>query len=155
MIGKHTTIVCWRSHVAPYTLLLVDRHHAFRQIVQQLLVEQYADMVTVVGVAGDVTTALALVEELSPQVTLLGLGAEERADLQLIPHLHQVRPATVVIVMLLTVSEAHTTAAATAGAAAWFSKDRLRTDFLPALQQAMASAGRPPAAENPSASETG
>ena len=75
--------------------LVVDDHTDIRELLRIQLDEQ--PDVTVVGVASDGVEAIAMAEELQPDVLLLDLGMPRLSGLEALPRLREVSPLTKIV----------------------------------------------------------
>ena len=116
------------------TLLLVDDHPAARDALR-LRVELEPDL-TVVGEAGDASTALALAAQLAPDVVLMDLKLPGMDGIEATASLRHRTPATVVVVFTLYESARTRTDAQTAGAAACIGKQEPAEVLLHAIRRA-------------------
>jgi DNA-binding NarL/FixJ family response regulator len=103
------------------TVLVVDDHPAVRAALCRLLQAQPG--IRVVGVAGTVGEAAAIVEALHPAVTLLDLSMPGEGGLDALPRLKHLHPDGRVVVYSLHDEPAYQRAALSEGADGYVVKD--------------------------------
>ena len=103
------------------TVVVVDDHPAVRAALCRLLQAQPG--IRVVGVAGTVGEAAAIVEKLHPAVTLLDLSMPGEGGLDALPRLKHLHPAGRVVVYSLHDEPAYQRAALHEGADGYVLKD--------------------------------
>ena len=116
------------------TLVLVDDHPAARRAVR-MRVELEPDLL-VVGEAGDAPTALALVEQLAPDVVLMDLALPGMDGIEATAALRGRAPASVVVVLTLYDTARNRTDSHAAGAAACIGKQEPTEVLLSAIRRA-------------------
>ena len=116
------------------TLLLVDDHPAARRAVR-MHVELEPDL-GVVGEVGDAPTALALAEQLAPDVVLMDLELPGMGGIEATADLRRRTPASAVVVFTLYDSDRNRTDAHAAGAAACVGKQEPAEVLLSAIRRA-------------------
>jgi len=114
-------------------VLLVDGQAEVRQGLRMRLAIE-SDM-AVVGEAGNVEEALALVQTLDPDVVVLDLGRRDLDSVNIIQHLHEAAPAAAVVVLTLCSDEDTRGRAQEAGAQAFLEKRGGAADLLQAIRQ--------------------
>lgn len=118
--------------MAPLVVLLVDSSPIFLQSVVQFVQESAPDQIVVGGAESKGAEALALVERLSPDVVLWGIGMPALPQLQLLPQLRAILPQANIIVLGL-LEEGYQQLALAAGADMFLLKDGLTATLLPAI----------------------
>ena len=121
------------------TLLLVDDHPAARDALR-VRVELEPDLV-VVGEAGDALTALALAEQLAPDVVLMDLALPGMNGIEATAALQRRAPASAVVVFTLYDSAQNWTDAHAAGAAACVGKQEPIEVLLRTIRRLVGSPG--------------
>lgn len=124
----------------PISVLLVDNNPRFLRIATRFLQEH--DDVTVVGAAGGGEEALALAQDLQPDMVLIDLAMPGLSGLETIPRLRAVLPKVGIIVLTMLDINSYRQAALAAGANDLVPKVTLNTDLLPAIRR-VAQAARP------------
>lgn len=122
----------------PRRLLLVDDHPVFRAGLKQFL--DFQAGLSVVGDAPDLTLALALAEELRPDLILLDLSLKDASGLELFPLLRGRGLAMPVVVVSMHEEDHHVEQARRAGAAGYAMKARGPTDLLATVQRVLVEA---------------
>lgn len=117
------------------SVVIVDDHALFRNGLHQLLTSRDVD---VVGMTGDPTEALALVESTSPDIVLLDLRMPEISGLELLRQLKQARSSQCVVILTTSVEEQDLMEALKLGAMGYLLKDMELDDFVQLLEQALA-----------------
>jgi DNA-binding NarL/FixJ family response regulator len=126
----------------PISVLLVDDNPVFLRIAARFL--QQHDDVVVVGVAGGGEEALALAQDLQPELVLMDLAMAGLSGLETIPRLRAVRPEVGIIALTVLDTNSYRQAALAAGANDFVPKASLDTDLLPAIRRvAQADPSRP------------
>jgi two-component system response regulator NreC len=118
------------------TIALVDDHAVVRGALEALLEGQ--DDLEVVGEAGDIATARAVVAEEQPQVLVLDVNLPDGIAVDAIPELRQASPRTEIV--LLTMERDLTLArrALDAGACGYLFKDSAHLELIEAVRAAAA-----------------
>jgi len=117
----------------PISVLLVDDNPAFLRIATRFL-EEHEDVV-VVGAAGGGEEALALAEDLQPDIVLIDLAMPGLSGLETIPHLRAVLPGVGIIALTMLDTNSYWQAALAAGADDFVPKASLDRDLLPAMRR--------------------
>jgi DNA-binding NarL/FixJ family response regulator len=117
----------------PISVLLVDDNPAFLRIATRFLQEH--DDVAVVGAAGGGEEALALAEDLEPDIVLIDLAMPGLSGLETIPRLRAMLPAGGIIALTMLDTNSYWQAALAAGADDFVPKVSLDTDLLPAIRR--------------------
>jgi DNA-binding NarL/FixJ family response regulator len=117
----------------PIRILVVDDNATFLEIVLEYLRRQ--DQLAVVGATQRGQEALALAQQVRPQVVLLDLRMPDLPGLEAIPHLRASLPGLGIIILTQHSLEAYRQAALAAGADEFVSKRRLIPDLLPAIRR--------------------
>jgi DNA-binding NarL/FixJ family response regulator len=117
-------------------ILLVEDHAILREGLRALL-ELEPDF-KVVGEASDVDGALAVIEELQPQLCITDLALPRRSGISLISELHARNTRTRVLVLTAHNTEEYIRAALNAGAQGYVLKDSGRADLLQAIRVVVA-----------------
>ncbi len=105
------------------------------RLVADYLRERCPDEVTVQGSATRGEEALALAQDLRPDVILLDLNTPALPGLEVIPRLRAILPEAKIIVMTLHNQAPYRQAALAAGADEFVDKVALSTDLLPAIRR--------------------
>ena len=125
----------------PLRLLIVDDHEAFLNAAERQL--RRVEQVMVVGRGTNGIEAVALADELKPDIVVLDLAMPEMGGLQATRLIKaQDDPPFVVIASHFDDAE-HREHAQRAGADAFISKLNYATELLPVLEQRLAGAGAP------------
>jgi two-component system NarL family response regulator len=111
-------------------VLLVDDNEAFRRVAAEFLERQH-ELIVVGAICGG-EEALAQVQDLGPQVILIGL---DRPGLETISRLRKVLPDVGIIALTLLKGNAYRQAALAAGADDLVRKAEVVTDLLPAIRR--------------------
>jgi DNA-binding NarL/FixJ family response regulator len=117
----------------PISVLLVDDNPAFLRLITRFLQEH--DDVVVVGAAGGGEEALALAQDLQPDVVLIDLAMPGLSGLEAIPRLRAVLPAAGIIALTVLNTNSYLQASLEAGANDFVAKASLNTDLLPAIRR--------------------
>jgi DNA-binding NarL/FixJ family response regulator len=118
--------------MAALVVLLVDSSPIFLQTAVRFLEGYAPEQVLVADAVYHGAEALALVEQLRPDVVLWGIGMPALPQLQLLPQLRARLPQAGIIV-LGSLDEGYRQAALAAGADLFLIKDDLTTTLLPAI----------------------
>ncbi len=110
-------------------------HPLLLRLVTDYLRECCPDEVTVQGTASGGDEALALAQDLRPDVILLDLKMPARPGLEVIPRLRAILPTAGIIVMTLHNQAPYRQAALAAGADEFVDKAALSTELLPAIRR--------------------
>lgn len=119
----------------PVTVLLVDDHQPWLDIVTRFLKEHCLNEVAVVGTARGAEDGLAHAQRLRPDVILLDLRMPGMSGLEAIPRLRRLVPGTGIIALTLLTPGPYRIATLAAGADGFVSKDTLYSDLLPTIQR--------------------
>jgi DNA-binding NarL/FixJ family response regulator len=111
-------------------VLLVDDNEAFRRAATEFLQRHHE--LTVVGAIRGGKEALAQVQDLQPQVILIGL---DKPGLGIISRLQKVLPGVGIIALTLLEGNAYRQTALAAGVDDLVCKAELTTDLLPAIRR--------------------
>jgi DNA-binding NarL/FixJ family response regulator len=117
----------------PISVLLVDDNPAFLHIATRFL-QQHHDIV-VVGAAGGGQEALALAQELQPDIVVIDLAMPGLSGLETIPRLRAVLPEVGIIALTVLDTNGYREAALAASANDFVPKATLDTDLLPAIRR--------------------
>jgi DNA-binding NarL/FixJ family response regulator len=117
----------------PISVLLVDDNPSFLHIATRFLQEH--DDVAVVGVASRGEEALALAQDLQPDIVLIDLAMPGLSGLETIPRLRAVLPEVGIIALTVLDTSSYWQAALSAGANDFVPKTKLNTDLLPAIRR--------------------
>jgi DNA-binding NarL/FixJ family response regulator len=117
----------------PISVLLVDDNPVFLRITARFL--QQHDDVVVVGVAGGGEEALALTQDLQPDIVVIDLAMPSLSGLATIPLLEIVLPEVGIIALTVLGTNSYRQAALAAGANDFVPKASLDTDLLPAIRR--------------------
>jgi DNA-binding NarL/FixJ family response regulator len=130
----------------PISVLLVDDNPAFLRIATRFL-QQHGD-IAVVSAAGGGQEALALAQDLQPDIVVIDLAMPGLSGLDTIPRLRAVLPKVGIIALTVLDTNGYRQAALAAGANDFVPKATLDTDLLPAIRRvAQAGPPRPRAAD--------
>ena len=113
-------------------VVIADDHRVVRSGLRLLLGEE--PDIEVVGEAGDVPGALALVDELGPEVLVLDLNMPGRHGLEAIPEIVASHPQTRIVVLTMQSEAGFARAAMQAGAGAFVLKDAAETELKRAVR---------------------
>jgi DNA-binding NarL/FixJ family response regulator len=118
------------------SVLLVDDNERFLRLAAGALARRHPSRLTVVGAARNSAEAIAMVEELRPDVVLLDLRLGAESGLELIGPL---RRAGAPIVVILTMHDpaSYEHAALAAGASGFVTKARMTPDLWPIVERAL------------------
>lgn len=116
-------------------LYLLDDHTIVREGLRAVL---EANGMTVVGESDSVTTALAEIERLVPDVVLLDLGLRERSGLDLLPQLSALGLPTRVLVLTVSDRPWHVAEAVRLGAAGYVLKGASAEEVKHAIEDVLA-----------------
>ena len=119
------------NKMKPISVLLVDDNPSFLHIATRFL-EQHDD-VAVVGAAGGGEEALALAQDLEPDIVLVDLAMPGLSGLATIPLLRVILPKVGIIALTVLDISSYRQAALAAGVNDFVSKASLSTDLLPAI----------------------
>jgi DNA-binding NarL/FixJ family response regulator len=111
-------------------VLLVDDNEAFRRVASDFL-QRHHELIVVGAICGG-EEALAQVQDLGPQVILIGL---DRPGLETISWLRKVLPGVGIIALTLLNDNVYRKAAMAAGADDVVLKAELTTELLPAIRR--------------------
>ena len=120
-------------NMKPISVLLVDDNPNFLRIATRFL--QQHDDIVVVGAAGGGQEALALAQDLQPDVVLIDLAMPGLSGLETIPRLRAMLPAVGIIALTMLDTNSYREAALEANANDFVPKASLDTDLLPAIRQ--------------------
>ena len=128
------------------SVLLVDDNPAFLRILTRFLQEH--DDVVVAGAAGGGEEALALAQDLQPDIVLIDLAMPGLSGLETIPLLRAMLPEVGIIALTVLDISSYRQAALAAGVNDFVPKVSLNTELLPAIRRvAQANPSRPRAAD--------
>lgn len=117
----------------PISVLLVDDNPVFLRIAARFL--QQHDDIVVVGAAGGGQEALALAQDLQPELVVIDLAMPGLSGLATIPLLQVVLPKVGIIALTVLDTNGYRQAALAAGANDFVAKASLDTDLLPAIRR--------------------
>ena len=120
--------------MSPIRVLIVDDHEIVREGLQILLAEE-SDF-EVVGATGDGTSALALAEQLNPDVILMDLVMPGLDGIETTKRILKNNPAARVLILTTFADDQRVRDAIRAGAIGYLLKDVLKIDLLRALRDA-------------------
>ncbi len=120
--------------MSPIRVLIVDDHEIVREGLQILLAEE-SDF-EVVGATGDGTSALALAEQLNPDVILMDLVMPGVDGIETTKRILKNNPAARVLILTTFADDQRVRDAIRAGAIGYLLKDVLKIDLLRALRDA-------------------
>lgn len=130
----------------PISVLLVDDNPAFLRIATRFL--QVHDDILVIGAAGGGEEALALAQDLQPDVVLIDLAMPGLSGLATIPLLRAMLPEVGIIALTVLDIKSYRQAALEAGANDFVPKASLNTDLPPIIRRvAQADPSQPRAAD--------
>jgi len=118
------------------TLVLADDHHVVRQGIRALL-EAEADF-SIIGEASDGLEAIALVEDLGPDVLVVDLMMGGMNGLEVARHVSKRSPKTSVVILSMYGNEAYVLEALRAGARAYVLKESTSGELVKAVGEAFA-----------------
>jgi DNA-binding NarL/FixJ family response regulator len=133
----------------PISVLLIDTHRVFLNIIVRLFTDYYGDELQVVGTASSYDDALRQAPTLRPRIILLGVGQSMQEGHRLIAQLREAWPEAAVILLGAHDLEMYRQAALAAGASAYLSKDHLNHPLLPTIRQLVSSSASVHAPEQP------
>ncbi|KYP11672.1 MAG: hypothetical protein A0129_06300 [Limnobacter sp. CACIAM 66H1] len=114
-------------------VMLVDDDERIQQALR-LAIETHPEL-NLVGQAYTLKEAIAVVEELQPEVVLVDLGLPDGSGLELIAHIHQHMPGCESMVLTVFGDESHVISSIEAGATGYLTKDTRTADILDRLKQ--------------------
>ncbi len=118
----------------PLRILLVDDHDVLRAGTRQVL-EMYPDMI-VVGEASDGDTALAVADELAPDIVLIDLRLPDRNGIDVARQLKVTHPAIRIVVLSAFSDDEFVRAALEAGVTGYLLKTMPRHELVNAVRAA-------------------
>jgi DNA-binding NarL/FixJ family response regulator len=140
-LAAWTTKIVMIMMMKPISVLLVDDNPGFLRIATRFL-EQHDDVV-VVGAAGGGEEALALAQDLEPDIVLVDLAMPGLSGLETIPRLRAMLPGVGIIALTMLDTNSYRQAALAAEANDFVPKASLDTDLVPAIRRvAEGEAGR-------------
>ena len=113
-------------------VLLADDHRMIRAGLR-LVLEQQPD-VTVVGEADDGRQAVALAEELKPDVVVMDVGMPSLNGIEAAAHVKQSQPSIAVVMLSMHSDEGYILRALRAGATGYILKDSAEADLVSAVR---------------------
>lgn len=114
-------------------VMLVDDDERIQQALR-LAIETHPEL-NLVGQAYTLKEAIAVVEELQPEVVLVDLGLPDGSGLELIAHIHQHMPGCESMVLTVFGDESHVISSIEAGATGYLTKDTRTANILDRLKQ--------------------
>jgi DNA-binding NarL/FixJ family response regulator len=117
----------------PISVLLVDDNRVFLRIATRFL-QEHGDVV-VVGAAGGGEEALALAQDLQPDIVVIDLAMPGLSGLVTISLLQVVLPEVGIIALTVLDTKGYRQATLAAGANDFVAKASLDTDLLPAIRR--------------------
>jgi DNA-binding NarL/FixJ family response regulator len=117
----------------PISVLLVDDNPAFLRIATRFL--QKHDDTVVIGTADGGQEALALAQDLQPDVVVIDLAMPGLSGLDTIPRLRAKLPEVGIIALTVLDTDSYLQAALEAGANDFVPKSSLDTDLLSAIRR--------------------
>ena len=124
----------------PISVLLVDDNPVFLRNATRFLQEH--DDIVVVGAAGGGEEAMAMAQDLQPDIVVIDLAMPGLSGLVTIPLLQVVLPEVGIIALTVLDTNGYRQAALAAGANDFVPKATLDTDLLPAIRR-VAQGARP------------
>jgi NarL family two-component system response regulator LiaR len=118
---------------SPIQVLVVDDHALVRRGIRALLAE--VECIQVIGEAGNGQDAIALVEELNPDVILMDLVMPGMDGIEAIRHITDLRQSARILVLTSFASDDKVFPAIKAGALGYLLKDSEPADLLQAIRQ--------------------
>lgn len=115
------------------SVVIVDDHTLFRTGLHELLTRRDLD---VVGMTGQPTEALALVQEKKPDIVLLDLRMRELGGLEVLAQIREAMPEQCVVILTTSVEESDLLQALQQGATGYLLKDMDPDNFVALLHQA-------------------
>lgn len=125
----------------PVSILLVDSNSTFRHLIRHFLDTCGGDMV-VTGEAADGREAMAMAQELKPQVIVLDLNMPDLSGLEVIRRLRKILPQAGIIALTMRDHEFYREAVMEVGGDGLVSKTTLGVDLRPTIQGIMRAQGR-------------
>jgi DNA-binding NarL/FixJ family response regulator len=125
----------------PIPIIFIDANTTFRQLAIRVFERHFAAEIVFVGEADQWPPSAALSG--SVQAVLLGLGAEGLVDPRILVAIQAAMPGIPVIVLGHLDEPPYATAALSAGAAAFISKDEIGDKLIPTLRRLSAAAAEP------------
>lgn len=117
----------------PISVLLVDDNRMFLQVALEFLATD--DDINVVGTARDGREALAILNELKPQIILTDLAMPGMPGLDAIPAMRALAPETKIIALTSMSNDYFRQAALEAGADDFLDKARMSNDLLSSIKR--------------------
>ena len=121
-------------------VVIVDDHAVVRSGLERLL--STADDIVVVGAAADGREAIALVDEVEPDVVMMDLSMPQLDGVAATQQIAATHPGTAVVVLTSFSDTARITAALQAGAVGYQLKDAAPDELIAAVRAAAAGARR-------------
>jgi DNA-binding NarL/FixJ family response regulator len=122
---------------APVRVLIADDHRLFGQALEAVLAGD--ERIKVVGYAHDGDEAVALAEELRPDVTLMDISMPVMDGVEATRQIRRSIPDACVVILTGSDSQADIVRAREAGAAGYVTKDRIASELI---ETVVATAGR-------------
>jgi DNA-binding NarL/FixJ family response regulator len=125
------------------TMLIVEDQHSMRAMLREFV--QFAYPRALILEAADGTAALALCGRHDPHLVFMDVGLPDGNGIELTARIKAALPQSAVIVVSQHVGQAYIERAQAAGAFAYVTKDKIFSDLLPIVAQALGhpSDGRP------------